>query len=264
MSTAAPPRSALLAAWGAAWLAGDASLPELLERVCAHDDLHTVAGLDPVDDALALDRAVARLRAAGTTRLRVVLPAPGDLVGLPGPGAFTRAAVAASEGVLALRADGTGTGLVPSLTAHGSPFDGTVTTVAWSAYDVVLAGPDPGPFLHDAEHDLRRGVVEVAQVLRELDVARWRPEVAEALQDLRRQARAGIDEDELPGGYPGRARALLVQARQLGAVVQLALEDTGGAVDTREAQEREQALRRLGGLVRRARVAAYNAYGLPG
>ena len=256
-----PPRSALLAAWGAAWLAGDAGLPELLDRVCAHDDLHVVAGLDPLDDRLALDRAVARLRAGGTTRLRVVLPAPGDLVGLPGPGAFTSAALHASEGVLALRPDGTGTGLVPTLTAHGSPFDGVVTTVSWTAFPVVATGPDPGPFLHDAEHDLRRGVVEVAGVLRDLDVARWRPEVAEALQDLRRQARAGIDEDELPGGYPVRARDLLVRARQLGAVVQLALEDTGGAVDTREAVERERALRSLGGLVRRARVAAYNAYG---
>ena len=269
MQTPTPPRSALLAAWGAAWLAGEASLPELVERVCAHDDLHTVdlrlvdqrPGAGMAADVLPLDRAVARLRAAGCTRLRVVLPAPGDLVGLPGPGEFTRAAVEASEGVLFLRPDGEGTGLVPALTSHGSPFDGTVTTVRWTAYEVVAAGPDPGPFLHDAEHDLRRGVVEVAAALRDLDVARWRPEVADALADLRRQARNGIDTDELPGSYPTRARELLVRARQLGAVVQLALEDTGGAVDTREAVERERALRALGGLVRRARIAAYNAYG---
>jgi len=267
VQTTAPPRSALLAAWGAAWLAGDASLPELLERVCAHDDEHVVTGLDGsgpalLNGGLPLDRAVARLRAAGATRLRVVLPAPGDLLGLPGPGPFTAAAVTASEGVLFLRADGAGTGLVPTLTAHGSPFDGTVTTVSWTAYDVVATGPDPGPFLHDAEHDLRRGVVEVATVLRDLDVARWRPDVADALADLRRQARRGIDDDELPGGYPTRARDLLVRARQLGAVVSLALEDAGGAVDARGTVERERALRELGMLVRRARVAAYNSYGL--
>lgn len=262
MQTPTPPRSALLAAWGAAWLAGDAALPELLDRVCAHDDVHTVHGLDPDGGVLPLDRAVARLRASGATRLRVVLPAPGDLVGLPGPGPFTSAAVEASEGVLFLRPDGAGTGLVPALTAHASPFDGTVTTVTWTAYDVLAAGPEPGPFLHDAEHDLRRGVVEVASVLRDLDVARWRPEVADALADLRRQARQGIDDGELPGGYPARARDLLVRARQLGAVVQLALEDTGGAVDTRETAERERALRSLGMLVRRARIAAYNSYGL--
>lgn len=261
MSTVAgaPPRSALLAAWGNAWLAGETGLPELVERVTAHDDDHAVQGL--AADDLPLDRAVARLRAAGTVRLRVVLPAPGDPLGLPGPGPFTAAALTASEGVLALRDDGTGTGLVPLLTAHGSAFDGTVTTVLWRAYDVVVPGPDPGPFLHDAEHDLRRGLAECTSVLRDLDVARWRPDVAEALHDLRRAARQGLDDDELPGGYPQRARQLLVQARSLTGVLALAAEDAGGAVDTRETAGRERALRELGLLVRRARVAAYNAYG---
>jgi hypothetical protein len=257
----APPRSALLAAWGNAWLAGDTGLPELVGRVTAHDDAHAVVGL-AVDD-LPLERAVARLRAAGVVRLRVVLPAPGDALGLPGPGPFTAAALTASEGVLALRPDGTGTGLVPTLTSHGSAFDGTVTTVTWTAYDVVVAGPDPGPYLHDAEHDLRRGVLECAGALRDLDVARWRPELADALRDLRRQARGGIDEDELPGGYPSRARQLLVQARQLAGVLALAGQDAGGAVDTHEAAAREQVLRELARVVRRAHIAAYNAYGTP-
>ena len=263
MSTVAgtPPRSALLAAWGSAWLAGDAGLPELVERVTAYDDVHTVVGLAPV--GLPLDRAVARLRAGGAQRLRLVLPAPGDVAGLPGPGPFTTAALTAREGVLALGGDGAGTGLVPTLESHGSPFDGTVTSVTWTAYDVTVAGPDPGPFLHDAEHDLRRGVVECAAALRDLDVARWRPDVAGALADLRRQARTGLEDDELPGGYPQRARQLLVQARQLAGVLQLAGQDLGGAVDTREAAGREQALRELGRLVRRARIAGYNAYGLP-
>jgi hypothetical protein len=147
--------------------------------------------------------------------------------------------------------------------AHGSAFDGTVTTVLWTAYDVRVPVPDPGPYLHDAEHDLRRGVLECVELLRELDVARWRPEVAGALQDLRSQARRGLDDDELPGSYPARARQLLVQARQLGAVLSLATVDAGGAVDTRETAERERALRGLEHLVRRARVAAYNAHDLP-
>jgi hypothetical protein len=257
--TADAPRSALLAAWGTAFLAGEASLPELLERATALDDDAAVSGLAP--DDLPVDRALARLRASGVSRLRLVLPAPGDVVGLPGPGPFTSAALEASEGVLALREDGTGTGLVPSVTAHGSAFDGTVTTVRWTAYDVAVPGPDPGPFLHDAEHDLRRGVLEVAGALRDLDVARWRPELAGALQDLRRQARAGIDGEELPSCWPERARALLVQARQLAGVVELASADSGGAVDTAQTAAREAQLRDLARLVRRARVAAWNAYG---
>jgi hypothetical protein len=255
----AAPRSALLAAWGSAWLAGEAGLEEMVVRVGAHDDAHHVAGLADLD--LDLARAVARLRADGATGLRVVLPAPGDPLGLPGPGAFSAAALEAGEGVVAVRPDGTGTGLVPALTSHGTELDGTVTTVCWSASAVAFRGPCAGPSLHEAEHDLRRGVVEVAATLRDLDVARWRPDLAEALQALRREARAGIGDDELPGGFPVRARELLVRARQLAGVLALAGHDMGGALDTREAAAREASLRELARLVRRARVAAYNSYG---
>jgi hypothetical protein len=164
---------------------------------------------------------------------------------------------------VALRPDGTGSGLVPTLTAHGTALDGTVTTVRWTTFDVAFTRPYDGPFLHEAEHDLRRGVVEVAAALRDLDVARWRPEVADALRDLRREARAGVADDELPGAHPARARELLGRARQLAGVLALAGQDAGGAVDTREAAEREARLRELARLVRRARVAAYNAAGEP-
>jgi hypothetical protein len=252
----ATPRSALLAAWSNAWLAGEVALPEAVARVRGSDDDHAVTRLW-VDD-LPLEQALARLRADGVERLRVVLPAAGDVVGLPAPGPFTAAALVASEGAMALRPDGTGSGLVPEVTAHGSEYDGTVTTVLWSTYAIELTGPEQGPFLHDAEHDLRRGIVECAQALRDLDVARWRPEVAGALQDLRNEARRGPS-DDLPDSFPARARDVLVQARQLAGVLQLAAQDAGGALDTRETAEREQVLRRLAQLVRRARVAAYNA-----
>ena len=260
MSTS-PPRSALLGSWGTAWLAGDATLPDLLAQVTAEDDRHEVIGLGP--DDLPLDRAVGQLRAAGVTSMRVLLPVPGDVLGLPGPGAFSSAALTASEGLLALRPDLTGYGLVPTLTAHRSTFDGTVTTVAWTAYALTAPVPDVGPWLHDAEHDLRRGLVEVTQVLQDLDTARWRSDLAGALAELRSQARAGIDRDELPHGYPARARAVLVQARTLAGVLTLAGRDAGGALDATTAVAREQALRRLELLVRRARVAAYNSYGHP-
>ena len=260
MSAALPPRSALLACWTTAWLAGEASLPDLVARVTAFDDNHTVTGLW-IDD-LELEQAAGRLRADGVTRLRVVLPAPGDPLGLPQPGAFTTAALLAGEGVVALREDGSGTGLVPALTSHGSELDGTVTTVLWTAYPIELTVADQGPFLHEAEHDLRLGVVEAARALGVLDVARWYPHIADALHDLRGAARRGIDEDELPGSWPPRARQVLVQARQLATVIQLALLDDGGTVAAHEAVERDRVLRELARVVRRARVAAYNAYGV--
>ena len=257
MSSNVPPRSALLACWTTAWLAGEASLPELVERVAANDDDHRVTGLW-VDD-LELEQALARLRAEGVRRARLVLPAPGDPLGLPGPGPFTQAALVAGEGVLAVRDDGSGYGLVPALTSHGSELDGTVTTVLWSSFTVELSGPDQGPFLHEAEHDLRLGVVEAARALADLDIARWNPEIGDALHDLRRDARHGIAEDELPGSWPPRAREVLVKARQLAGVITLAQQDVGGAIDARAADERDKVLRDLARVVRRARVAAYNA-----
>lgn len=258
-SVPVPPRSALLACWTTAWLAAEVGLPELVEHVTAYDESQVVAGLW-VDD-LDLEQALARLRAEGVRRVRLVLPAPGDPLGLPGPGPFTTAALLAGEGVLALREDGTGFGLVPTVTAHGSELDGTVTTVLWQAYDVAMTGPDPGPFLHEAEHDLRVGVMEAARALTELDVARWDPEVADALDDMRRAERRGMERDELPGSWPVRARELLVRTRTLATLVHLADRSTGGAVDSREAEARAAVLRELARVVRRARVAAYNAHG---
>ena len=253
-----PPRSALLACWTTAWLSGEVGLPEVVARVSTYDEGHTVVGLW-VDD-LDLEQALGRLRAEGVTRVRLVLPAPGDPLGLPGPGPFTQDALVAGEGVLALRPDGTGYGLVPSLHSHGSELDGTVTTVTWQAYSVATDGPDPGPYLHEAEHDLRLGVMEAARALTELDIARWDPDVAEALDDLRRAQRRGITDDELPGSWPPRARDVLVRTRALATLVQLADRSAGGAVDAHETQARAAVLRELARVVRRARVAAYNAH----
>lgn len=262
MSPTAAPRSALLACWTTAWIAGEATLPELVDRVTAGDDRHVVADLW-VDD-LELEQAVGRLRADGVVHARVVLPAPGDPVGLPGPGPFTQAALLAGEGVLALRADRTGTGLVPQVTAHGTGFDdtaldGTVTSVRWQAFAIEVPGPDQGPFLHDAEHDLRRGLAEATEALVDLDVARWNPDIADALDDLRRARRRSPDEDDLPAGWSPRARQVLTQAGHVARILALVGHDVGGSVDSREAEARSQVLRDLARVVRRARVAAYNA-----
>ena len=260
MSAAAlltPPRSALLACWTTAWLAADASLPELVDKVTGHDDRHTVADLWV--DELDLEQAVGRLRADGITAARVVLPAAGDPLGLPGPGPFTQQALLAGEGVVAIRPDGTGTGLVPTVTAHGTELDGTVTSVVWSTFPIEIAGPDQGPFLHDAEHDLRRGIVAATNALVDLDVARWSPDLGDALDDLRKAQRRGVDTDELPGSWPARAREVLNQARHIAAVLSLVGNDIGGAIDAREADARDRIVRDLSRIVRRARVAAYNA-----
>ena len=109
------PRSAALAAWGSAVLSGAASIDDAVSAVQGDDLPHSIdlaaVPLDaPVDGLVGL---LAALRRAGVTRLRLHLPAEGDLAGLPGPPDFNTAALDVGECVvtedgmpLRVRADG--------------------------------------------------------------------------------------------------------------------------------------------------------------
>lgn len=248
------PCSALLVAWAGAWARGEVGLGEAVAHVQRDDLPHRVTGL-AVDD-LDLDRALPRLRVAGLTALRVALPAPGDVSALPGPGAFGAAALEAGEAVLGARADLTGLGLVPAVTTHGTPQDGVVRSVVWRCHD--LAGPvrDRGPWLADATQELRAAVAAAARELADLDLAAWRPGLADDLDAARAE---GHVEEDLPDDTDPRAHDTLRLARRVQHIVDLALRDDGAAVTSREGEARASALRHLAGLARRARQAAYNA-----
>src|SRR5436190_16351323 len=92
-------RSGVLAAWGSALLAGRTGHDEALARVTGTDLPHRVAGLPGTDGEVPLGWALTAWRDLGTAALRLVLPVPGDPRGLPGPCAFSVAAMAAGEGV---------------------------------------------------------------------------------------------------------------------------------------------------------------------
>jgi hypothetical protein len=257
--------SARLVGWANAWLAGHVSLDDAVDGVIGDDG--ALFRLPEPDGAERIERtalALAALRGRGTTALRLVLPVSGDPSGLPGPGEFNLAALAAGEA--ALTVDGAPLGFVPVR----SPIDG-LNEVLWRAYPVTaLWGPGcsggpggpggPGghglPSLSEAERDLHETLREATNALLRLDVARWRPEVAEALRELRDGAGA---EDALPPGYPPRARRVLVLARRVGAITGLALADPGAAVSAGEMAVRTATLRPLIAASRRAEVAAYNA-----
>ncbi|MYW72898.1 hypothetical protein GTW08_12255, partial [Pseudonocardia sp. SID8383] len=102
---------------------------------------------------------------------RLVLPAPGDVRGLPGPGPFSDAAITAGEGVLFADA---GFGVVPSPIADG--------VVRWTAHAVADPGPVPEYVaLNEAERELRGQVRAAAAALTDLGVARHRPGVREEI-----------------------------------------------------------------------------------
>ena len=76
----------------------------------------------------------------------------------------------------------------------------------------------------EAEHELTAATRDAASALAALDVASWRPEVAEGLARMRR----GVT-PELPPGHDARAVRLLGQADRLAAVLDLAGADAPAA-----------------------------------
>jgi hypothetical protein len=253
-----------LTAWASAWLAGVVSYDDAVASVI-RDRVHHVSGLPEHPDQVPLGWALTELKATGASAVRLALPVPGDLVGLPGPESLRRAALEVGAAVVAVGApDAAGLGLVPRREEHGNEAEGRTVTVAWTA--VVT---DPLPFdgylpLREADQDLTDALRESTEALLNLDVARWRPELAEALTDLRRTSRSGKDEGSwLPPGYPARARLLLSRAAQLGRVVELATaDDPGGSVTAGEVNARRAALGSLERAVRKARLSAYNCFGV--
>ena len=228
------PVSARLAWWGSAWLRGVVVTDLVLDAVLLDDATHVVAGLPGVDGSVPLARALAELRVSGVRSLGLALPEPGDPVGIGGPRDFGSAAMEAGEAVVA-----GGLGLVPRRVG---------AAVEWTAYD---AAPRQLSDVGEADRGLRRALTDAATMLADLDVARWRPEAADALMNLHRPPRL-----KPAPGTPDRCVDLAARALQAGAIVDLALEDDGGAVSAADADVRRAALQPLAAAARRSLVAA--------
>ncbi len=231
---AALPVSARLAWWGSAWLSGHAVTDLVLDAVLLDDATHVVAGLPDVEGSVPLARALAELRIAGAGSLGLALPVPGDPVGIGGPAAFSTAALDAGEAVVA-----GGVGLVPRRVG---------AAVEWTAY---AASPRQLVDVGEADRGLRLALQEAATTLAALDVARWRPEAADALMDLHRPPRLAP-----PPGTPARCADLAARSLHARAIVDLALEDEGGTVSAHEVAARQGALQPLAAAARRGLVAA--------
>ena len=211
------PLSGPAAWWATAWLAG---------RV----------GTDHVLDEVPLRVAdLARLRASGARAVGLALPVEGDPLGLGGPAPLTAAALDAAE---ALVAD-SGLALVP-VDREG--------LVVWVEY---AAARRQVPDLGEADRGLRAALVASARALADLDVARWRPEVADEVLALGRPGHV-----DTPPGVPSVCGPLAVKAARCLAIVDLALADDGAAVSATEARARRDALTPLERAARRAMVAA--------
>lgn len=264
-SPVAPMRAPRLVAWVRAWRAGLEPLDDAVDAVREDDADHVVADLPGRVHVVGLHEALGTLSTLRPEEVRLVLPAPGDPRGLPGPGPFTAAALVAGEGAVCGGRPGSGVGgpggpgggvgLVPEVEQRVSGSGDVWHTVTWRAYPVAPAPVDPIG-VAEAEQDLVAALREATDLLRDLDVARWRPELAGALLDLRRTDPLAT----LPHGYDPRAQRLVARAELVCGVVALAGADApGGAVTSYQAAGRDAALRPLATAARRARMAAYNS-----
>jgi hypothetical protein len=231
------------ACWFAAYVRGSTSLDDALDAITGDDAAHHIVGLDEAGaTATPLALALGRLRAAALERadhVALSLPAPGDPAGLAGPADFNAEAVEAGAAVLLGGAD---LGLVPQRVGAG---------VFWQLHS---AAAPPPPDLGEADRGLRSVLREVADTLAALDVARWNPDVADALLNLRRGG--GPD---LPPGTDPKAVAVATTAARCQTIVELALRNESAAVTGEASDTRAAGLRPLDRAARRALAAACSA-----
>jgi hypothetical protein len=236
-TTTALPRSAELAVWFTAWAGGEVSLDDARDAVVGSDAAHDVLGLPGEVEPVPLILALGRLRAAGATGAGLALPVPGDPLGLAGPPDFNADALEAEEAVVLERLDA---GLVPHVAGAG---------VVWRYHQATTRRQVPD--IAEADTSLRQAVLAAADALADLDVARWRPEIADELMALRRTA-----DLQLPPGWDARAVKVASLSARCRTIVDLALEDEGGAVSASEVEARRTALTPLDHAARRGLVAA--------
>ena len=177
------PASARVAWWGTAWLRGEVVTDLAVDAILGDDATHRLFGLPSEDGPVGLAVALGALRSAGVATLGLALARGGRPGRLGGPADLNAAALDAGEAVVA-----PGHGLVPRR-------EGAV--LVWQWYD---ARPRPLTDVGEADRRLRGALMQTARDLAALDVAQWRPEVADELMDLRR-----VPKLDAPPGTPPAA-----------------------------------------------------------
>jgi hypothetical protein len=243
-------RSTRFVAWVRAWRAGLVPFDELADEI-AGDEEHLVADVPGTWTDVPLGQSLPVFAKLHPDDVRLVLPAPGDPRGLPGPGPLTGAAMLAGEALMTPEF-----GMVPEVRRHTSGSGMEFETVLWRFFGVPEYRPVFQMAPAEAEAELTAALAEATTQLTRLDVAQWRPELAGALQALRRPESTAT----LPPGFDPRARRLFARASILDQVLALAEHSApGGAVNGYEAQQRDAALRPLTTACRQALVAACNS-----
>ena len=125
------------------------------------------------------------------------------------------------------------------------------TSVSWHAE--LLSSPLPPLDAAHARRQVHAATEEAIEALIELDLARERPEMADALNDL---LTAVVDPRLVPPWLARRDRDLLERSLRLAGMCELALDDDGAATTALQAQRRADVLRPLLAVARHGAAAA--------
>ncbi|MFI6865941.1 hypothetical protein [Nocardia sp. NPDC050406] len=264
--------SATLTVWASSWLAGGSAPDDVLDALRVWAPRQTVAAGDPVtgghtglpwaaDDALdagqgagimVLLKLIRESVAAPGGRVRLVLPVPGDVRGLPAGTEFATAAMEVGEGLLLGAPGSTGTGLVP--------FWSDDDTLQWTVYSTPVPPlTEPDMPLGEAEYTMRQAVRDAADALQRLHTTRMDSGPA-GPRELIEAELASHSKHRYPDALPLRARRILDTADQVAAILTVAEREPASApISASAAAAQETLLRPLWNAIRAARLAAVHA-----
>lgn len=254
--------SATLAVWAASWLAGDAAPDDVIDALAVWAPMHLIGAAD-AETAVRHDLEWPELTASGVPTLlrilraedgdvRLVLPAAGDVRGLPVGTEYARAAVAAGEGIQIGTAGKPGLGLVPSREGPD--------VLRWTIFSIpIVVDSAESMGLREAEFELRQAVREAADVLASLPTVATGMPGADA-RTLVADAVQAQAKHRWPASLSPRHLQVIDTADTVAAILTVAAAvATEQAPSASTAHTREVLLRRLWDVVRVARVASANS-----
>ncbi|MFC4373730.1 hypothetical protein ACFO5K_06410 [Nocardia halotolerans] len=264
--------SATLTVWAGSWLAGTSAPDDVLEALHAWAPSHTIAAGDPVtggrtdlpwtargdagSGVMPLLKVIREAMAAPGAQLRLVLPAPGDVRGLPVGTAFAAEAIDAEEGILLGSPGAAGTGLIPQWEDEH--------TLQWTVYSVDIpdvAGPDLS--LGAAEYTMREAVRDAADALMQLHTTSIGATEADPREQIEDQL-AAYSRHAYPDSIPLRAKRILDTADHVAAILTVAEHEPASAPTSATATgAHESLLRPLWNTIRQARLVAVHAAARP-
>ncbi|MCZ3387206.1 MAG: hypothetical protein LH630_09650 [Actinomycetia bacterium] len=231
--------AATTAAWLTAVLRGSAGVEQALDVLGA-------AGRPPsfvvaeTTEPLTLPFAVARWRQVGVSGWRYLPVAPGDAPGLPGPTAFSAAAL--DRGVALVAVDGARLGLIPlhQVDEHG--------------WEELVISDHGRPYVEspaEAERSLLEALNRGVAALEGNDLASWRADAG----GIRDQWAAS---QPMPPGVDARTERLALRSRRILELLERAESEDGGSRTAAEMAIHRSALTEVARAARHAHAVAWN------